>query len=415
MMPNAAPVQENNTNDFHVESLRLEHLRETLGIGTTKPRLSWRIVTEQQNWLQTAYELELFSMDNQLRETKKILSDESVLVPWCFAALHSRERVSVRVRVWSGDQVSDWSQALTLELGLLEASDWTAHFIGRKDNQNISKAQPSPLLRREFGVRPGVRQARLYITALGVYEAQINGRQVGDHVLAPGWTSYNHRLRYQTFDVTEYLLEGHNAVAAMLGDGWYRGRLGFGGGKRNIYGNQLALLAQLEIDYHDGTREQLVTDSSWRASSGAILASDIYDGETYDARLEQRGWSNAGFGASHWEDVQILECDFKTLVAPSGPPVRRTELVAPVAITTSPLGKTLVDFGQNLVGWVRLSVRGEHGQTITLRHGEVLEQRTEGEQLVIKARLPERLRGRLEQAGADVRDAVFTPVATASL
>ena len=112
--------------------------------------------------------------------------------------------------------------------------------------------------------------------------------------MAPGWTSYDYRLRYQTFDVTELLAEGRNALGAILGDGWYRGRLGYHGGRRNIYGDRLALLAQLELDYADGTRERVVTDESWRASTGPILASDIYDGETYDARLEQRGWSAAG-------------------------------------------------------------------------------------------------------------------------
>ncbi len=131
------------------------------------------------------------------------------------------------------------------------------------------------------------------MTSLGVYEAQINGAVVGDHVLAPGWTSYDHRLRYQTFDVSGLLVEGRNAIGAILGDGWYRGRLGFRGGRRNIYGDRLALLAQLEIEYEDGTAERIVTDESWRAATGPILASDIYDGETYDARLARDGWSAA--------------------------------------------------------------------------------------------------------------------------
>ncbi len=356
-----------------IETFRLEHLLETLGIGTPRPRLSWTVLTSQQNWFQSAYELELYQ-NNVLLETKKIISSDSVLVPWVFKDLKSREAVSVRVRVWGEDQqVSDWSEPLTLELGLLEADDWTARFVSPNISEDISKPQPAKLLRREFVVREGVKQARLYLTALGVYEAEINGTRIGDHVLAPGWTSYDHRLRYQTFDVTKQLLEGQNAIGVTIGDGWFRGRLGFGGGRRNHYGTRLALLAQLEIEYLDGNLERLVTDENWLASTGAILSSDIYDGETYDARLERHGWSSAGFDSSGWAGVEILERDLHTLVSPSGPPVRRIQEVAPVSIFKSPSGKTLVDFGQNLVGFVRFTVTGKAGQAITLRHAEVLE------------------------------------------
>ena len=362
-----------SSNAVTIETFRLEHLQETLGIGTPRPRLSWTVLTGQQNWLQSAYELELYK-NNALLETQKINSSESVLVPWVFQDLQSRESVSVRVRVWGEDQqVSDWSEPLTLELGLTEPDDWTAHFVSPKIPEDISKPEPAKLLRREFAVRQGVKRARLYVTALGVFETEINGTRVGNHVLAPGWTSYFHRLRYQTFDVTHQLLEGQNAIGATLGDGWFRGRLGFGSGNRNKYGTRLALLAQLEIEYTDGSIERVVTDENWRAATGAILASDIYDGETYDARLEHAGWTKAGFDDAAWSHVEILERDLTTLISPSGPPVRRIQEIAPVNIFKSPSGKTLVDFGQNLVGFARFTVSGNAGQTITLRHAEVLE------------------------------------------
>jgi alpha-L-rhamnosidase len=239
--------------------------------------------------------------------------------------------------------------------------------------EDLTRPQPCPFLRHDFDIRPGVTVARLYVTALGVYEAQINGSAVGDHVLAPGWTSYQQRLRYQTFDVKNILHEGHNAIGVILGDGWYRGRLGFDGGRRNIYGERLALLAQLEITYVDGTTERVVTDETWRAGKGPILASDIYDGESYDARRELPGWSSAGYDDRGWSGVRTLNWDFTTLVAPSGPPVRRIELLEPRTITLSPSGLTIVDFGQNLVGRVRITVRGQAGQTVTLRHAEILE------------------------------------------
>ena len=363
------------TSQAAISDLRFEHLREAVGTGCARPRLSWLIRTDEPGWRQSAYELEAATpTGTSLGSTGRVDSDQSVLVPWGFGPLTSRTRVLVRVRVWDhGDRVTDWSRWHAVEAGLLGASDWTASFITPDWDEDPARPQPCPLLRREFDVRPGLTSARLYVTALGVYEAQLNGAVVGDHVLAPGWTSYDYRLRYQTFDVTSLVREGRNALGAMLGDGWYRGRLGFAGGRRNLYGERIALLAQLALDYADGASEQVVTDRAWRAAQGPVRASDLYDGETYDARLERAGWSIAGHDDSTWRGVRLVERDPATLVAPTGPPVRRTETIAPVAITQSPSGRTLVDFGQNLVGRLRITVRGQAGRAIVLRHAEVLE------------------------------------------
>ncbi len=361
--------------DVTIANVRFEHLRDAFGIGTARPRLSWTVTNAADEWRQAGYEIESFAPDGQLREQSgRVASDESVLVAWPFAPLTSRERLTLRVRAWGADgQPSAWSAPAPVEVGLLAPGDWEARFVTPDWDEDTTKSQPSSLLRREFAVRAEVIQARLYITALGVYEAQLNGATVGDHVLDPGWTSYTHRLRYQTFDVTDMLRQGSNAIGAMLGDGWYRGRLGFGGGRRNIYGDRLALLAQLEISYADGSTERVVTDETWRAARGPIQASDIYDGESYDARLERPGWATPGYDDRDWVGVRSIERNLATLVAPSGPPLRGIDLVAPVAIIASPSGRTIVDFGQNLVGWVRLTVQGTAGQKITLRHAEVLE------------------------------------------
>lgn len=365
----------NSEPHLTVERVRFEHLRETLGAGTPSPRMSWTVRTAAEGWRQAAYQVAAYRTDGQPRgATGRVESDQSVLVPWPFAPLASRESVTVRVQVWGVDGgASGWSADLPIEAGLLGTDDWLARFVAPDWDEDTTRPQPSPILRREFRARPGVARARLYISALGVYEAEVNGNRVGDHVLAPGWTSYDHRIRYQTFDLTGLLQEGDNAIGAILGDGWYRGRLGFNGGRRNIYGDRLALLAQLEIEYEDGSKDFVVTDEAWRAATGPVLASDIYDGETYDARLERPGWSSPGYDDGDWAGVQLLDKDLSILVAPTGPPVRRTDLVEPVAITKSPSGRTLVDFGQNLVGRLRLTVRGEAGQTVTLRHAEVLE------------------------------------------
>ncbi|GCE30362.1 alpha-L-rhamnosidase [Dictyobacter alpinus] len=361
------------SSHLSITAIHFEHLRDALGIGTEQPRISWITTASVTGWQQAGYEIEAYDPAGQvIGQTGHITSTQSVLLPWPFAPLTSRARVSIRVRVWGeNNEASDWSPLTTVEAGLLHAEDWSAQFVTPEKEEDTSHV--SSLVRRSFKLRGAIAQARLYISALGVYEAWLNGAVVGDHVLAPGWTSYRHRLRYQTFDVTNLLQEGDNTLGAILGDGWYRGRLGFGGGQQNIYGEHVALLAQLEVIYTDGSSERIISDENWRSAASPIIASNIYDGETYDARLELAGWSEADFHDQGWSNVRPLDWDFNTLIAPSGPPIRRIELISPVAITTTPSGRTLIDFGQNLVGRLRITVQGERGQTITLRHAEVLE------------------------------------------
>ncbi len=356
-----------------IVGLRAEHRPDALGIGFRKPRLSWRLCDPREGWRQSRYEVQARWI-NTRAESVVVESADSVLVPWPFRPLRSRERATIRVRASGTDgRVSSWSDELAVEAGLLDAAGWTARFVTPAWPAGGSRSEPAVYLRREFEVPGPVAQARLYATALGVYEPSLNGAVVGDHVLAPGWTSYNHRLRYQTFDVTALLHVGRNVIGAIVGDGWYRGRLGFQGGRRNIYGDRLAFLAQLEIHYADGTTDVVGTDDSWRAAAGPILASDLYDGETYDARLGLDDWTLAGHDAAGWSEVMTIERDLATLVAPVGPPVRRIELLEPVSTLAASSGATILDFGQNLVGRLRITVQGEMGSTVTLRHAEVLE------------------------------------------
>ncbi len=279
------------------------------------------------------------------------------------------------MRVWDQDgNATDWSEPAPVETGLLQVNDWSARFISPDWEEDITTPQPAPFLRREFAVRAGVKSARLYASALGVFELELNGSVVGDHVLDPGWTSYHHRLRYQTFDVTGLLHEGRNAIGGMLADGWYRGKIGFGGGQRNLYGEPPGAAGAVG-DPVCGWDERTPGDrrSTGRPPPARFCLSGIYEGETYDARLEMPGWSQAGYADQAWKGVRPVEQDLAVLVAPIGPPVRRIEEVKPQSIFQSPSGKTLVDFGQNLVGRIRLTVQGPAGQTITLRHAEVLE------------------------------------------
>ncbi|WP_214316999.1 alpha-L-rhamnosidase [Nonomuraea sediminis] len=347
-----------------------EHHREPLGIGERAPRLSWTVSSGVAGWLQRGYELEL----SDGTATGLVESGESVLVPWPGAELCSRERRGARVRVHGADgSVSDWSPWSWAEAGLLDPADWRAAAAGPPLELLGPPDGPALLLRRDFTVRGPVERARLYVTALGVHESEINGRVVGDDVLAPGWTSYHHRLRYRTHDVTGLLREGANAIGATLADGWYRGRLGFGGGKSGLYGEQTALVAQLEITYTDGSTDVVVTDGEWRCSPGPVTAASLYDGEKHDARLLPVGWSEPGFDDGSWVPADAVPYDPGVLRAPTGPPVRRTETLSPVEVLTSPSGKTILDFGQNLAGRLRIRVQGPAGRTVTLRHAEVLE------------------------------------------
>src|SRR6266540_1936057 len=347
---------------FRVTAVRFEHHRTALGIGERAPRLSWRVEGAPEGWRQAAYEVRVADA-----ASGRIDSPDSVLVPWPAAPLAARERRSVQVRVWgAGGQPSAWSEPAVVEAGLLEVSDWQARMIE-------PDADPVPMLRRGLVLDAEVVSARLYITAHGIYQAEINGQRVGEDAFAPGWTSYHHRLRYQTYDVTALLAPGGNAIGVMIADGWYRGRLTFEPGKRNVYGDRCGLLAQLEVALADGRTVVVGTDATWRSSTGPVRSADLYDGEHHDATLEQPGWSSPAFDDSAWARCRVADLDLATLVAPDGPPVRATGELPVREVLTSPSGARLLDFGQNLVGRLRIRVSGPRGAVVRLRHAEVLE------------------------------------------
>ena len=224
----------------------------------------------------------------------------------------------------------------------------------------------------------GVVRAELFASSLGIFEAFLAGRRVDDDVLSPGWSAYEWRLRYRSYDVTERIRDASTSpdpivLGFAVGNGWYRGRLGFLG-NRSVYGPELAVIAELEIEYADGYVQVAGTDRTWRAGPSPVLANDLYDGQTIDARRQDDSWVHPGGRSNDWGGVHPVEdFDPNRLTPYLGPAVRRQEVRPATKIWTSPAGRTLVDFGQNLVGWVRLRARGEAGQTITLRHAEVLE------------------------------------------
>ncbi len=378
-----------------VANVQFEHYHEpnTFGVHETKPRLSWRLMDAPHGFRQHGYDVELseqgFGSQYRLLATVKHASTLSTLVPWPFdAPLQSRQGIAVRVRVWDEHGVfTGWSEPTRLQVGLLNRMvDWTAQRITAPWAPSTSGPGPEHLYRKVFPVSASVDRARLYVTAQGVYEAEVNGRRIGDFFLAPGWTAYDGRLQYQTYDVTSALSHGtNNCLGVRVAEGWFCGRIGFEGGHRNIWGPHPALMAQLEITYSDGRVQTICTDASWTVTRGPIRLAEIYDGEKYDATLEVPFWSSAeaddgssySSAASVWEPVLVLSPlppDSVELTAGFGEPVRRIETLQPVRKLSSPSGKTIVDFGQNLVGYVRLKrIRGPRGHKIVLSHAEVLE------------------------------------------
>lgn len=338
------------------------HDGSVLGIGVAAPRLSWTVAEADPGFAQTAYELEVTRAGTS--RVFPLEATDQVLVPWPAEPLASREAATVRVRVRDAGDWSPWSATSTAEAGLLSPADWTASFISPRTLAALETA--APVIRGRFHL-PAAAVGRLRLTAHGVYEARLNGHRVGDELLAPGWTSYSHRLRYQTHDVTDLLREGNNELEVVLGNGWFRGRLGFLG-ERGLYGDRLALLAQLEVTDSDGELHVVGTDDSWTATESRVLADDLYDGQRTDLRRPRWGSDGAP------DAVDVVPVDLGVLVAPDGPPVRVTQVVPAVQVLRSPLGATIVDFGQVLVGWVRLRVGGlAAGAEVQVRHAEVLE------------------------------------------
>lgn len=364
--------------------LRCENLTNPLGIGETGPRLGWIVEASYRGARQTAYELLVASSAGELSQdhgnlwsSGKVSSDETVHVSYSGTPLTAREHCYWKVRVWDEHGVvGDWSSVAEWEMGLLRPEDWKAGWIEsapvpRAGGQELRPGSGTiPYLRRNFTLSGDIVRARLYATALGVYEIHLNGKKVGDEVLAPGWTDYAKRLRYQTYDVTGDLKKGDNAMGAWVANGWYCGHLGNGGFQQ--YGKTPALLAQLEVTFADGTRQVIGTDSEWRLHSSPLLTSDLLLGEEYDARDEIEGWDKPGLDESSWSPAPLRSNESRNLEWPVSQPIRQV-LELPLRSLSEPVpGRYTFDLGQNMVGVVRIRLRQPAGTVVTLRHAEML-------------------------------------------
>ncbi|WP_034271409.1 family 78 glycoside hydrolase catalytic domain [Haloechinothrix halophila] len=347
--------------------LRVEHLDRALGISVAQPRLSWRLPDGAAQ--QVAYRI---TADNGW-DTGRVVSDQSVLVPYAGPTLASAQRVVWRVKVWTDLGASEWSPPCWFEMGLLDSADWRAEWIeSGEDPAGGPGNRPAVLLRVEFDVDRPIATARLYATAHGIYEGFLNGDRIGDAELTPGFTQYDAQLQVQTYDVAASLAEGRNAFGVILGDGWFRGQIGITRAA-DQWGKRLGLLAQLELTHADGTRTTLGTGPDWRSAVGHVMAADLIAGERWDLSLLPRGWSEPGFDDARWSRVVLANNGFAGLVGSPAPPVRRVDELTPVAITRLDDTRQVVDLGQNINGWVRLANLGPAGTTVTLTHGEHLD------------------------------------------
>jgi alpha-L-rhamnosidase len=359
-----------------VTGLRTEYLTDPLGIDTVNPRLSWELESTDRAQRQTAYEIVVTSASDgaSLWATGKVASAQQAHVSYRGTALVSGQSVRWKVRIWDGqDRVSAFSSEAAWEMGLLGASDWKGKWIGAT-TALVVPPPPSPFLRRAFMVGKPVRAARAYVAGLGYAELHLNGQKLGDHVLDPGFTRFDRRVLYVVHDITKALQVGKNAVGAVLGNGFYNQHA------RDAWDFTTAswrgtprLLLQIQITYEDGTTETVVSDESWKVAQGPILFDGIRNGEYYDARQEKAGWAAADYVEdASWTPALVQPAPGGVLSAQMLAPQKVMRSLPPKAITEPAPGVFLVDFGENLAGWVRLTVTGPAGTQVQMRYGEKL-------------------------------------------
>ncbi len=359
-----------------------------MAVDSPQPRLSWVIQSRERGVTQSAYQILVASdaellKNNQgdLWDSGKVNSDQTIQVEYSGKALVSGQACFWKVCMWKQDgQSSGWSEPASWTMGLLNAADWQARWIGAPEalipktdmtGTNRNSMAPAPYFRKTFVISKPVKRATAYASALGAYVLHLNGAPVDSDVLSPGWTDFNKRVHYFGYDVTTQLKRGENVFGAILGDGWYAGFIAFTH-KRHYYGGDPRLLVQLEVEYQDGTREVVGTDESWKAAVGPIQRDDLQMGCVYDARLEMNGWDKAGFDDHGWLPAQV-DADAKAnLMAHPGEPIRPAEEIAAVKVTEPKPGVYVFDLGQNMVGWARLKAKGNAGQEVTVRHAEML-------------------------------------------
>lgn len=375
---------------FKILDLEIEYLSNPIGIDAKSPRFSWKLVSQDKIFQQSAYRILVASSKKYLNndtgdiwDSAIIKSNESSQIIHNGKKLNSRQQLFWKVKVWNEEsKASKWSDISTWEMGLLQGTDWKAKWIGKEELENpeVGKKNPTSYFRKEFTVNNDISNARVYISGIGYYELYINGKKVGDHVLSPNQTNYDKtyndsfddnrianmstRVLYETYDISSYLKKGENVVAVILGNGWYY---------RMAREEYLPLsydlprfIAQIELRNSKGKIQQVISDTSWKNNTGPLVENSIYYGEIYDARKEQNGWNNIKFDDKNWKKSKILRSPDGKLHAQMSPPDRVTGTIEPVSITTLKKGIYRYDFGTMYSGWVKIKVKGKRGNQLKL-------------------------------------------------
>jgi len=372
--------------------LKCEYTGNPIGIDIPRPRLGWVVESTHRAANQTAYQVLVSSNEEALLagrgdlwDSGRVKSNDSIHIIYNGADLRSRQRCWWKVRIWDGNDLqSEWSDAVNWEMALLNPSDWRAKWIGAPsfNPDGMTYTPPARFFRRVFEISKPAISARVYVCGLGFYELYLNGEKVGDHVLSPNQTNYDRRdldrlaypfddktvqrVDYLTFDITKSIAAGKNAVGAILGNGWYNQR------DRTVEGDMWyglpKVIVQLEIDFADGTRQELLSDETWSVSdAGPIVHNGIFSGERYDARLEMEGWSTQNFDASAWQSAIQVQAPTGLLTAQYSLPDRVVGTIAAVSSVESGPRVTRFDFGQNLAGWARIEIEGVRGTSVPLQ------------------------------------------------
>jgi alpha-L-rhamnosidase len=371
-----------------IDKVTINYFETPLGLDDLEPRISWILSSSERNKIQSAYQIKVADSKNALEgetdllwDTGKKLSNENTQIRYAGTPLSSGQHCYYKIMVWDeNDVASDWSEIGFWSMGLLNQKDWKAKWIGFKTQDTNLKdtlhLPASPYLRKPFSVEKKIKRANLYVTSLGVFEMSLNGEKIGKDLLAPGWTDYNKRIYYKTYDVSADLKQGSNVLGCILGDGWYAGYVGpkvlSKPRNRELYGLNPALFCQLEIEYEDGKKETIISDESWKANEGPLVYADLLMGVEYNANLELPGWNTTEYYGGDWADVYIHEGTEGVLQAYPGNSIQVYDELEPTEITEPNKGTYIFNLGQNFAGHARLKVSGNKNDTIVMRFGERL-------------------------------------------
>jgi alpha-L-rhamnosidase len=370
---------------LHINNLQCEMLTNPQGIDVSTPRFSWQISAEGRGIKQIGYELLVASSETKLANNEgdiwnsgKISSDQSILVPYGGIKLNSRQQCFWKVKLWINNGEEASSSAARFSMGLLQPSDWRAKWIGLDrafpwDSVSRFARLSARFFRREISAPKKIKKATVYIAGLGLYELYVNGKKIGDQVLAPSPTDYSKTVHYNTFDVTEALKKGKNTIGTVLGNGrFFTMRQNYKPQKWHNFGFP-KMIFQLEIQYEDGSSEIVGSDKTWKVTAdGPIRTDNEYDGEEYDGTKELTGWDNNDYDDSKWLKVQLVKAPTGSLVAQMNPNMKVMDRVKPIGLKQLAKGKYILDMGQNMAGWLKMNVRGPKGTVIILKYAESL-------------------------------------------